>query len=1316
MALTGEQLNLLFRARGDTSDAKKAFNELRQTINVDLGKADKYFDESTLRWRNSLGQFVKGAEKNIAELTNKLKSQRNSFGSGLQSIGKSLTVGLTAPLLALGAASVSSASNLDSLRNNLVSATGSVDAANKKIAELKKLSQESAGVLVDFAADTYSLLKPLKLAEPTIEAFTKALGKIKLQAPDLNVQDFSQNINQLFNQDFERGDLKELVGKFPRIGELLQKQFELKGSDLNSLSEGFKKLKAQGKLSIEDFYKGVADSVNNDESLSLLSDTISIRFSKAFERVNLALAPLGDAILKQIEPLIPKIISLIEYLSDAFISLSPAMQTLVIAIGAIAAAVGPVLIAIGGLIGFFAPLIAAIASAGGVSAVFASAMAAVVPVLSALAPIIAAVVVAIAAIGAAAAAVYVIWQTNFGGLRDFTISAFEKIKTVFSETFGFLRRVAETVLNAITQFWNEHYDEIRQVVNTVSNAIKNTISAFLETVQRFWTAHGASILKYVDTYWNAIKSIVAGVLDVIGKVISVALKLFNGDFEGAFDALLKLVTSATKLSATILRGFFNVVVDLFKALIPIIIDYGLKIIATLREYITKAVTTAIGIFATLPQRLLALIPLMIKAGLSIGSAILQGIRDAFTQNPVVIEPEVGDPNRTQKVIDYSQPKTEAAQAAQAASPIDEKELEKQRKKREAAYQKELDLQAKYNSILLSQEKESFNAVQKQVEDDFAKRIISQEQFENESLQNINTFSTRAKQILTDIFNLESKGKAGSELKNLQLEFGGALKELERDRLEKTNTVQKTLTDAVKTETEKREKITQKEIQNETALREAAIKKVIAQREAAAISEKDLIQLKQGLNAIFAETDKQPDYKNKANFVFQVLEDGKTKNIEVIEGLLKFKKDKLLEELKSVKGNAEEEARITQELAQLKEEVETAYYQQRKENADSAKKTAEEEKQAAKDLLQIKQEILKAERDILDFRADQERKRLNNVVDFSLGQNRIDGLIKLRDFEISENNRRRQEDLADAKREKDATLAKIEDLEKEKEKVDEINTAYERRLEIINEIYDKKNDNINIESKPQIEKEQAIDDGGFLGAFTEGIAGYLEQIALVKDANDQLQFSFEKVFSSIAEIGLNAFSSLAQGFGQLIGNWVLYGNAGGQTLQKLTASILAQVATTAATYAIMCLAAAAFATTAFGAAILGGTPAQFLKAAAIFGIIAVGSALVGRAVAGNSFANKQSQNAFAGNNAASQHSNTGQKNGGSVYSSYGEKAETVNFSRNTPEGAGENTAGIFDQTLTLKIETVDSHIISVVKEDLKNFGSLRRQTVEIIESR
>lgn len=112
------------------------------------------------------------------------------------------------------------------------------------------------------------------------------------------------------------------------------------------------------------------------------------------------------------------------------------------------------------------------------------------------------------------------------------------------------------------------------------------------------------------------------------------------------------------------------------------------------------------------------------------------------------------------------------------------------------------------------------------------------------------------------------------------------------------------------------------------------------------------------------------------------------------------------------------------------------------------------------------------------------------------------------------------------------------------------------------------------------------------------------------------------FADVATVALGsifaAVGQLSQGFGQLVQQWVLMGNVGPNAFRKLAATILASVAQQAAALAIMSLAYAALATTAVGAILLGGTPAQFLTAAALFGAVATVAAIAGRGVAGNLF--------------------------------------------------------------------------------------------------
>jgi len=115
--------------------------------------------------------------------------------------------------------------------------------------------------------------------------------------------------------------------------------------------------------------------------------------------------------------------------------------------------------------------------------------------------------------------------------------------------------------------------------------------------------------------------------------------------------------------------------------------------------------------------------------------------------------------------------------------------------------------------------------------------------------------------------------------------------------------------------------------------------------------------------------------------------------------------------------------------------------------------------------------------------------------------------------------------------------------------------------------------------------------------------------------------------------------------------VLMGETGPNAFRKLTATILATVAQQAAVMAIMSLAYAALATTAIGAILLGGTPAQFLQAAALFGAVAVAAAVAGRVVAGNAFKQPAAP------------SNIGGGRAGGKTESGGDTSKTFNMGRN-----------------------------------------------------
>lgn len=523
-------------------------------------------------------KMVAGAKRANAEL--------GKLGQNISNAGRSLTATVTTGIIGLGFISLESAKNLDVYRNRLTAFEGSVAAAESKIAQLRKVAQTSAGVTTTLALDTYSQLTSIgELTEQTIEKQIKASGKLNSAFSIPDPKEFNRNLVQIFQQGFERQDIKQALGTVPIFEQLLEQAFGTKDP------EKLRQLKNAGKLTLDSFIAGLAEATNNDSRLKDLGDSIGVRLTKTFEQIQFALAPLGDAIFKAIEPLIPIIVSFIEGISSAFAALSPTIQQIIIVVAAVLAAAGPALILIGGIIsgvssviGFLGSLAGVLSTIGGALVTFGgfisgiigligqagltATISALVSVLGgalltalgaaaiALAKVIlaiAAIVVVVTAVAAVvSAAVYLlyrVWQKNIGGIQEKTLAVFNAVKNFVFATF-----------NQIKAKFLEILPYLEQITQTILSAI-----------EAFWNEHGETITTVVTVAWNAIKVVVTEGINIIADIIKFTLQLINGNWEDASDTANKIIDSAWKITLTIIGAAVRLVLELLWDLIKSII-------------------------------------------------------------------------------------------------------------------------------------------------------------------------------------------------------------------------------------------------------------------------------------------------------------------------------------------------------------------------------------------------------------------------------------------------------------------------------------------------------------------------------------------------------------------------------------------------------------------------------------------------------------------------------------------------------------------------------------------------------------------------
>jgi phage-related protein len=489
---------------------------------------------------------ISGVRSAVQSRTQQIASDFQAAGARMQATGAKMTAAITLPLTALAAISTRSTISLDSVRNKLMAVEGSAEAAAKRFKQLNDLADNSVGVMRRTAAESYAQLATIGgITEKTIERQIKAVGRLNAAFDIDDQQGFFRNLTQIFQQNFERGDIKEALGRVPIFEQLLESAFGTKDGDK------LRALKESGKLTLDAFLSGLAGAVETDPRLANIGESVGVRLAKTVERVQYALEPLGRSILDAVEPYIPPLVSLIEKLSAAFESLPDSSRFAVVAFGLVAAAAGPIVFAVGTVITAIGTIIGLLSSIG--------------------APVAIAVGAVVLVVTAIAAAYY----SNFGGIRDFTKEVFEAIKSAVQaglsfisdlwqkhgpEITGFAQKawagITSTLrtaagllvsvwrdnLQSIVQWTRENWPLIQRTIETVLRRIGAIVSEVLKQVRAFWAEHGETITTVARIAWTALTTIIGTALRNVLAVVKLVMQIINGEWSGAWDTFKGIVS------------------------------------------------------------------------------------------------------------------------------------------------------------------------------------------------------------------------------------------------------------------------------------------------------------------------------------------------------------------------------------------------------------------------------------------------------------------------------------------------------------------------------------------------------------------------------------------------------------------------------------------------------------------------------------------------------------------------------------------------------------------------------------------------------
>jgi tape measure domain-containing protein len=291
---------------------------------------------------------VSGTLSRLESTTDRMSAGFRRLGEHIASVGSTLTVALTAPLVGFGTIAVKAAADMDALRRGLIAVGGSAEEADrqlKRLVETAKLPGLGFKEAVQAAIQLQAVGFAFKDAVRVIEAFGNALATVGRGREDLN--EVIRQLGQLESRGKVTADnLKPILERVPQAARIIKEAFGTIDT------EALQKMGITSRQFIETL-------VTELERLPKVTGGIKNELENMRDAIERALARAGDALMPFTEKLLNVATTAIDALRgmvEWFLTLPQWMQEWAIRLAVVAAAIGPVLFGIGQLVEAFGAL------------------------------------------------------------------------------------------------------------------------------------------------------------------------------------------------------------------------------------------------------------------------------------------------------------------------------------------------------------------------------------------------------------------------------------------------------------------------------------------------------------------------------------------------------------------------------------------------------------------------------------------------------------------------------------------------------------------------------------------------------------------------------------------------------------------------------------------------------------------------------------------------------------------------------------------------------------------------------------------------
>jgi tape measure domain-containing protein len=278
------------------------------------------------------------AQTQLAQVHQRMARNLKDMADTLTNIGARLTIGISAPIAALGIAAIKTATDFDSLKRGLIAVSGSSENAERQLVRLKEVAKlpglgfrEAIQGSINLQAAGLSAER----SERALKAFGNALATVGKGKTELD------GVILALSQIESKGkvsaeEINQLAERVPQIRQIMIRAFGTADTEVIQ----------KAKITSRQFIDTVVAEL---EKLPKVTGGARNTFENLKDSIEQSLLPLGNKLLSTILPAIEKLSPKILGLLESFGKLSPTVQTLAIGFGAAAFAAGPLISAVSNL-------------------------------------------------------------------------------------------------------------------------------------------------------------------------------------------------------------------------------------------------------------------------------------------------------------------------------------------------------------------------------------------------------------------------------------------------------------------------------------------------------------------------------------------------------------------------------------------------------------------------------------------------------------------------------------------------------------------------------------------------------------------------------------------------------------------------------------------------------------------------------------------------------------------------------------------------------------------------------------------------------